>query len=147
VAAPYGTTGAQSGSQHGDPSVLGDAAGREPGQRLRLEREQRSIGTTLDNTTWNQFRAGFNGVLYLSAGYASGERLGRIQRLFSSALGGLDTLSVQESLAIQANNQLLDAEILSPHLLTAFANGTAPGADPQLAALAADPSVARPSDA
>jgi penicillin amidase len=100
------------------------------------------IGTTLDNTTWNQFRAGFNGVLYLSSGYASGERLGRIQRLFSTALGGLDTLSVQESIAIQANNQLLDAEILSPHLLTAYANAIAPGADPALQAIAADPRVA-----
>ena len=32
------------------------------------------IGTTFDNVTWNQFRAGGNGLLYLSAGYASGER-------------------------------------------------------------------------
>jgi len=99
------------------------------------------IGTTLDNTTWNQFRAGFNGVLYLSAGYASGERLGRIQRLFSTVLGGSGLLSVQESAAIQANNQLLDAEVLSPYLLTAYANATAPGAPPELQAIVADPRV------
>jgi penicillin amidase len=98
-------------------------------------------GTTLDNVTWNQFRAGFNGVLYLSAGYASGERLGRIQRLFANLLGGTETLSVSESIAAQANNQLLDAEVLSPYLLAAYANATAPGADPLLQAIVADPRI------
>jgi len=99
------------------------------------------IGTTLDNNTWNQFRAGFNGVLYLSAGYASGERLGRIQRQFSTLLAGTNTLSVSESIAVQANNQLLDAEVLSPYLLDAYAHATAPGADPLLQAIVADPRI------
>jgi penicillin amidase len=70
------------------------------------------IGTTFDNVSWNQFRAGGNGILYLSAGYASGERLGRIQRLFADILAGSGTLSVSESMAVQANNQMLDAQIL-----------------------------------
>ena len=99
------------------------------------------IGTTLDNVSWNQFRAGFNGILYLSAGYASGERLGRIQRLFENFVGGGGTLSLAESQAIQANNQLLDAETLAPYLFTAYANATAPGAPPELAAIVADPRV------
>ena len=99
------------------------------------------IGTTLDNNSWNQFRPGFNGVLYLSAGYASGERLGRIQRQFSNLLAGTATLSVAESAALQANNQLLDAEVLSPYLLTAYANATAPGAPPELQAIVADPRI------
>jgi penicillin amidase len=98
-------------------------------------------GTTLDNVTWNQFRAGGNGVLYLSSGYASGERLGRIQRLFTNLLSGTNTLSVSESIGVQANNQLLDAEILSPYLLAAYANATAPGADPLLQAIVADPRI------
>ncbi len=99
------------------------------------------IGTTLDNNSWNQFRAGFNGVLYLSAGYASGERLGSIQRQFDTLLAGTDTLSVSESIAVQANNQMLDAEVLSPYLLTAYANAVAPGADPLLQAIVADPRI------
>jgi penicillin amidase len=99
------------------------------------------IGTTLDNSTWNQFRTGFNGVLYLSSGYASGERLGTIQRLLGSALSGTGSLSVQESQAIQGNNQLLDAEVLSPYLLAAYDNATAPGADPALQAIVADPRI------
>ncbi len=99
------------------------------------------IGTTFDNVTWNQFRAGFNGVLYLSAGYASGERMGRIQRLFADILAGSGTLSVSEAMAVQANNQILDAQILSPHLLNAYANAIAPGAPPELQAIVADPRI------
>jgi len=99
------------------------------------------IGTTLDNVSWNQFRAGFNGRLYLSAGYASGERLGRIQRLFDQLLAGGGALSVAESAAVQANQQLLDAEVLTPYLLASYANATAPGADPLLTALVTDPRI------
>jgi penicillin amidase len=40
---------------------------------------------------------------------------------------------------IQANNQLLDAEVLTPYILDAFDNARKPGAP---AALAADPRVA-----
>ena len=98
------------------------------------------IGTTLDNSTWNQYRAGFNGILYLSAGYASGERLGRIQRRFNDVLGGSGTLSVQKSEAIQGNNQLLDAEVLTPYILTAYTNAVA-SADPNLQAIVADPRI------
>jgi penicillin G amidase len=99
------------------------------------------IGTTLDNVTWNQYRTGFNGILYLSAGYSSGERLGRIQRQFNDYLAGTGKLSVAESASIQANNQMLDAEVLSPYLLAAYANATAPGADPALQAIVADPRI------
>jgi cysteine-rich repeat protein len=99
------------------------------------------VGTTLDNVSWNQFRAGNNGLLYLSAGYASGERQGRIQRLFANILAGAGTLSVSEAMAVQANNQILDAEILAPYLLQAYANATAPGAPPELQAIVADPRI------
>src|SRR6185436_13099207 len=99
------------------------------------------IGTTLDNVSWNQFRAGFNGVLYLSSGYASGERLGRIQRLFENILTGSGQLSVTESAQVQANNQLLDAEVLSPYLLNAYAHALEPGAAPELAAIISDPRI------
>ena len=99
------------------------------------------IGTTLDNVSWNQFRAGFNGLLYLAPGYAPGYRIGRLQQLFDDALAS-GPLTVAHSKAFQANNQLLDAEVLSPYLIDAFSNASAPGADPQLAALAADPAIA-----
>jgi len=100
------------------------------------------IGTTLDNIAWNQFRQGFNGLLYLSSGYATGYRMGRLQRLFNQKLGGGGTLSFADFVEIQGNNQMLDAEVLSPYLIQAFVNASAPGAAPELAALASDPGLA-----
>jgi len=99
------------------------------------------IGTTFDNLSWNQFRAGFNGVLYLSSGYATGYRQGRLQRVFDDIFAGGGKLSQAESIAAQANNQLLDAEIFTPYLQTAHANATAPGAPAELTAIVADPRV------
>jgi penicillin amidase len=98
------------------------------------------IGTTIDNMPFNQFRAG-GGVLYLSTGYAPGSRIGRMQRLFDDALAGGGKVSLQQLQEFQANNQLLDAEVLVPYLLESFDNATAPGAHPTLAALASDPRV------
>ena len=99
------------------------------------------IGTTFDNVAWNQFRVGFNGLLYLSSGYDTGYRIGRLQRLFNQKLAGGGTVSMADFASIQANNQLLDAEILTPYLLTAYANATALGAPPELSAIVADPRV------
>ncbi|MCP3980667.1 MAG: penicillin acylase family protein [bacterium] len=101
------------------------------------------IGTTLDNVAWNQFRAGFNGLLYLSSGYAPGLRQGRLQQLWDDVvLAGGGTLSLADSIALQGNNQLLDAEVFTPFILEAWDNATAPGAHPALQALAADARVA-----
>lgn len=102
------------------------------------------VGTTLDNNPLNQLRPG-GGLFYLSPGYASGFRAGRIQRLIETGLGngpGQDgTLSFDEIAAFQANNQLLDAEILVPHLVGAFSNASAVDANPALTALFEDPDL------
>jgi penicillin amidase len=99
------------------------------------------VGTTLDNIAWNQYRAGFNGVLYLSSSYSKGFRMGRLKRLFGDAVAA-GPISTDTFAALQANNQLLDAEVFTPFLLDAWANATAPGAAPELAAIAADPRLA-----
>ncbi len=90
------------------------------------------IGTTFDNNPWNQFRAGFNGRLYLSSGYATGYRAGQLQREFDAKLAGGGTLSLTDNIEVQGNTKLLDAEILSPYLLDAHANAEAAAA-PELA--------------
>ena len=99
------------------------------------------IGTTFDNVSWNQFRRFFNGRLYLSSGYATGYRMGRIQRMFDELLASGGTISEPESIDAQGNNQLLDAEVLSPYLLSAHANAIAPGAPPELTDIVADARV------
>ena len=113
-----------------------------PPQGYIINANNDPIGTSLDNVSWNQFRAGFNGALYLSPGYASGYRAGRIQRLVDEVFANGGKMSEAESVAIQANNQLLDAEVLTPYLLEAFENASEPGAPSELAALAADPGIA-----
>ncbi|MFP3940919.1 MAG: penicillin acylase family protein [Thermoanaerobaculia bacterium] len=103
------------------------------------------VGTVLDNDPLNQLRPG-GGLYYLSPGYAQGFRAGRIRRLIEGALAGGGTLSLDEIAAFQANNELLDAEVLVPHIVQAFENAGAGGAPPELAALAADPEVAEAVD-
>ena len=99
------------------------------------------VGTSLDNNAFNQVRPG-GGLYYLSPGYASGFRMGRLQRLFDDALASGDPLTVQDFQGFQANNQLLDAEVLVPSILAAFDNAGADGAAPELVALAGDAGVA-----
>ena len=112
-----------------------------PAEGYILNANNDPIGTTFGNVSWLGFRPGFNGRLYLSSGYANGYRMGRIQRLFDDILASGGKLSPAESIAVQGNTQLLDAEILAPYLLDAYANATAPGAAPELTAIVADSRV------
>jgi penicillin amidase len=89
------------------------------------------VGATFDNNPLNQQRAG-GGVYYLAPG-ASPFRMGRIDRELQAlvARGGI---TVQDMAQLQANTQLLDAELVLPHLLTAFDNqpGCSVASDPKV---------------
>jgi penicillin amidase len=98
------------------------------------------VGTSLDNDPLNQTRRG-GGVYYLSPFYDSGFRVGRIARLIQGGLANGGKLSVADMMRFQANNQMLDAEVLTPYLIMAFQNARANGATPELMALANDPRV------
>jgi penicillin amidase len=99
------------------------------------------VGTLLDNDPLNQVRPG-GGLFYMSPGYADGLRAGRIGRLFEEALAGGQKLNTEDMERFQANNQLLDAELVVPFVAAAFANASDPGAPAELQALANDPGVA-----
>ncbi len=96
-------------------------------------------GTTLDNDPLNQLRPG-GGIYYLNPGYAAGTRAGRITQALEAKLaaGKVNRADMAE---IQGDVVLLDAQVLTPYIAAAFANATAPGADPALVALAGDPRV------
>ncbi|MEM1182674.1 MAG: penicillin acylase family protein [Acidobacteriota bacterium] len=98
------------------------------------------IGNTLDNNTLNEVRPG-GGVFYLSPGYAS-LRQGRIDRLIVDLLADGGKADADELMEVQANNQLLEAELISPFLVNAFTNATRDGAPAELQALAADAGIA-----
>jgi penicillin amidase len=99
-------------------------------------------GTTLDNNPLNQVRPSKpTAIYYLNPGYAIGMRAGRITRLVEAAVqaGGVTRKDLQKQ---QGNTQQLDAELMTPFLLTAFANASDAGAPAELSALAADPEIA-----
>ena len=94
------------------------------------------VGVTLDNNPLNQVRPG-GGLYYLSFGYSS-DRQGRIDRVLQDlvAEGGV---TLDDMAELQANNQLLDAELLTPFILEAVDNAAADGAWPGIAQFLLDP--------
>ncbi|MEM8963400.1 MAG: penicillin acylase family protein [Acidobacteriota bacterium] len=102
-----------------------------------LNANQDPVGTTLDNNALDQVRS-TGGLYYLNPGYASGFRMGRIQRLFDNAAG---PITIDDMKAFQANNALLDAEDLLPFVDAAINRAGDPGAPVALAALLGDPEV------
>jgi penicillin G amidase len=95
------------------------------------------VGTTLDNNALNQLRRG-GGLLYYAPGFSS-YRMGRIDREMQK-LVERGNVTVADMQALQANNQLMDAELLAPQLLAAFDRAASAGAC--AAQMAASPRVA-----
>lgn len=98
------------------------------------------VGNTLDNDPLNEVRPGGE-LFYLNVGYVS-LRAGRIERLIAEAVAGDEKLTIDDMISFQANNQLLDAEILTPFILSAFDAASGQGAPQQLADLASDARIA-----
>jgi len=99
-------------------------------------------GTSLDNDPLNQHRPSKpSAIYYLSGGYTEGLRAGRITRLLKAKLDKGERISVDYLRKMQGNTQPLEAELLTPYLLTAYTNAQRAGAPPELATLAADPRV------
>jgi penicillin amidase len=97
------------------------------------------VGTTLDNDPLNQLRPG-GGIYYLGAHYDS-SRAARITRLLQAELAGGGRVSRADMERIQGDVTLVDAQVLEPFIARAYRDAAAPGAPPQLAALAADPAL------
>jgi penicillin amidase len=104
------------------------------------------IGVTLDNNPLNKLRQG-GGILYLSPGYAIGNRMGRIDRLIRAELErqhrGGGHLSFEEMMRIQSDVRLVDAEVLTPYILRAFDAARQAAAPAPLQALGADLAIAQ----
>jgi penicillin amidase len=98
-------------------------------------------GATLDNDPLNQLRSGGEGIFYLGYTFDFGTRAGRITEALKErfARGKVDRSDME---AIQADVNMLDAEVFTPYILGAFTDASQPGAPAGLAALAADPQVA-----
>jgi penicillin amidase len=99
-------------------------------------------GLTLDNNPLNALRPG-GGIFYLAYAWDRGFRAGRItQRLSTYLSSGDRRISFEDMQSIQADVILRDAEYFTPWIVAAFDRAAHKGANPALAALAADPGVA-----
>ncbi len=101
------------------------------------------VGVTLDNNPFNQLRPG-GGIYYLNPFYAS-YRIGRIDRVMQDMVSKKD-VDFDKMRALQANNQLLDAELMTPYILTAMERAGKDDAWPGLQQFLADSRVTEAVD-
>ena len=112
-----------------------------PAQGFVANANNDPVGVTLDNDPFNQLRPD-GGIYYLASHYDSSSRQERITQLLRAAVADDGSVSRADMERIQSDVTLVDAQVLKPFIERAFRNGAAPGAPPQLAALAADPALA-----
>ena len=98
------------------------------------------VGVTLHNDPLGTQRPG-GGILYLNYGY-DGFRCAKITQDIRAKIAHGGKIEVSDMKAIQADDQLLDAQVFVPYILAAWSNATASGADPALAAYATNQTLA-----
>jgi len=94
------------------------------------------VGLTLGNNPLGRQRPG-GGIFYLNYGY-DGFRCARITQVLQKKLAGGGKISFDDMKATQADIVLIDAEVFTPYILAAWDHANASGADPALAAFAAN---------
>jgi penicillin amidase len=92
------------------------------------------VGTSLDNNPLNQLRPGGNGIYYLNVGYAD-YRQGRVDRVLKELTESGEPVTAADMMDLQANNQLLDAELTLPTLLGIMSQVPVPPGSPMAQAL------------
>jgi penicillin amidase len=92
------------------------------------------IGVTLDNIPYNQVRPNGNGLYYLNSHYAS-YRMGRVDREIRKLVESGTKITPQHFKDIQANVNLMDAELVVPQLLAIMSQVPVPAGSPMEQAL------------
>ncbi len=98
------------------------------------------VGVSLDNNVLNQVRPG-GGLYYIAQGGFSAYRQGRIDRLIKDNIAAGKTFNATDMKVYQSNHQLLDAELIMPHVMNAVARASADGAWPGIQQFLGDPRV------
>lgn len=108
-----------------------------PSQGYIINSNQDPVGVTFSNNPFAYQRKG-GGAYYLSAGFADGNRAGRVAGLIRDMIATNQKFDLGIMAGIQASNMLRDAQVMTPWILNAWRNAIAYGAPPELAALASD---------
>jgi penicillin amidase len=112
-----------------------------PGAGYIVSANNDPMGTNLGNDPLALKRPG-GGIYYLGRDYDRGFRAGQLTGLMWEMDRNNVKIAYDGLAAIQANNQMLDAQVFLPYIRAAFANAQAAGAPDALAALASDAQVA-----
>jgi penicillin amidase len=92
------------------------------------------VGVTLDNVPYNQVRPNGNGLYYLNSHYAA-YRMGRVDREVRKLIDAGTKITPDDFKRIQANVNLLDAELVLPTLLGIMSQVPVPTTSPIAQAL------------
>jgi len=92
------------------------------------------VGTTLDNVPYNEVRPSGTGLYYLDSHYAS-YRMGRVDREIKALIDTGTPVAVDDFKRIQANVNLLDAELVLPTLMGIMSQVPVPPGSPMEQAL------------
>ena len=92
------------------------------------------VGTTLDNVPYNEVRPAGTGLYYLDSHY-SAYRMGRVDREIKALIDAGKPVSVADFKRIQANVNLLDAELVLPTVLGIMSQVPVPPNTPMAQAL------------
>jgi penicillin amidase len=98
------------------------------------------VGVSLDNNVLNQVRPG-GGLYYISQGGYSAFRQGRLDRIMEAGMAEGKKFNMQDMKELQANNQMMDAELIMPHIMNAVQRASAADAWPGIQQFLADPRV------
>ena len=92
------------------------------------------MGTTLDNVPYNEVRPAGTGLYYLNSHYAA-YRMGRVDREVKALIDTDTPVTIDDMKRIQANVNLLDAELVVPTLLGIMSQVPVPPGSPMEQAL------------
>jgi len=92
------------------------------------------VGTTLDNVPYNEVRPSGTGLYYLDSNYAA-YRMGRVDREIKGLIDSGTKITVDDFKRIQANVNLLDAELVLPTVLGIMSQVPVPPGSPMAQAL------------
>jgi penicillin amidase len=92
------------------------------------------VGVTLDNVAFNEVRPSGAGLLYLNSHYAS-YRMGRVDRVIKASIESEEKVGKEVFEDLQANVELLDAELVLPQLLAIMSQVPVPPGSPMAQAL------------
>ena len=100
-----------------------------PAKGYVLNANNDPIGATLDNNPVNQVRPSGQGLLYLGAYYPA-YRMGRLDREVKAMIDAGHKITLDDMKALQANVEMLDAELTLPTLLGIMSQVPVPEGSP-----------------